>query len=439
MAIWGTARPLYARVEIGQDREDLLVRFEVGQDAQDFPAIATIKSSDISELFARLEVVHSQELPGRAVIRQKNIREFLGEGIIRHSDLVELQAQADIMHWIVLYCKFEVGRGAANLAGKVEIRKSSFAELFGKVEIYHSVDLFAKSQVQQSVFTDLFTRFEVGQDNQGLLARFEVSQGAVDLPGEGKIRQLSSVEILCKLSIPASRDLFARFRLRQETLDLLGRFIASRRGYVQNLPAFFAVGQNHEDLWGSMISQHSAQFNLDGEFIIKHADTVEFYGHGIIKNASSAEAYAYLTVTNTGVQELFCRFNIGDIRDLFCRFVTGVKDSMVVFAIDNLMSFLTYVEGVGAGFISEPQVEDDGSEKMVGLNSFKITSNYEAGGYKEIKFGWKRGAFLPPAPAYVNLVGEIWMLDVGGYLVMEGEIGLYVDDPEGWGGAYFNR
>ncbi|GAG53959.1 unnamed protein product [marine sediment metagenome] len=43
---------------------------------------------------------------------------------------------------------------------------------------------------------------------------------------------------------------------------------------------------------------------------------------------------------------------------------------------------------MGHGFIGEPSVEDDYSIKMVGENSFKITSNYEAGSYKEVRFGW---------------------------------------------------
>ena len=51
----------------------------------------------------------------------------------------------------------------------------------------------------------------------------------------------------------------------------------------------------------------------------------------------------------------------------------------------------------------------------------------------------------PAAWNYFNAVGEIWLADPKGseggdyFNSPSGTCGLYVDEPEGWGGAYFNR
>jgi len=418
MTTWGTARELYARFEVGQNWAELYAKFEVLQGFEDLYATFTVRVSTSTELSARARIYHlgSAEAYAHFTVRVADSAEVYGHAEIRHSTSADLYAYF-----------FRGGESLQNLYSNTKIQHSDSAELYGKVEVewlHSSANLYAQFNVRHSTSQSLYARLEVGQDSQELFARFEVGQNAENLFCVFELVNVASQELFSKVVITHS-------------IELYGKLLVTRQRYV-NLPAFFEVGQNHAELLGSATIQHSDQVNLNGELIVRHVGTpVELYGHAIIRQTGIVEAYTHFVVRNTAASELFCRFRIGGAAELYCKFVTGVKDSMVVIAIDNLTSFLTYVVGVGEGFISEAQVEDDGSEKMRGLNSFKITSNYEAGGYKEIKFGWKMGGFLAPAPAYANVLGEIWMLDVGGYLTMVGQIGLYVDDPEGWGGAYF--
>ena len=51
-----------------------------------------------------------------------------------------------------------------------------------------------------------------------------------------------------------------------------------------------------------------------------------------------------------------------------------------------------------------------------------------------------RQRVIPPAFAYIDLVGDIWLQEFGGYQDRgPGEIAFFVDDPEGWGGGYWDR
>ena len=418
MTIVETARLLYARVEIGQNRADLFARFAVSQDFENLDAVFTVQMSASTDLSANTKIHHlgSAEAYAHSIVRAADSVELYGHTKIKHPASAELYGYF-----------YRGGESFQDLYSDTKIQHSDSTELYGKLEVewlHGSANLYSHFNVRHSASQALYAIFDVGQDDQELFARFEVGQNAENLPGIFELVNVASQELYGYVGITHS-------------IELYGKFIVTRQGYALNLPAFFLVGQNYADLFSSMISQQLTQANLDGELVVRHSASIELYGHAIIKNTGSVEAYAHLVIKNTASQDLLFRFHIGDVRDLFCKFVTGVKDSVVVLAIDNLTGFLTCVVGIGEGFISEAQVEDDGSEKMVGLNSFKITSNYEAGGYKEIKFGWKMGGFLAPAPAYANVLGEIWMLDVGGYLTMVGQIGLYVDDPEGWGGAYF--
>ncbi|KKK96082.1 hypothetical protein LCGC14_2666330, partial [marine sediment metagenome] len=128
-------------------------------------------------------------------------------------------------------------------------------------------------------------------------------------------------------------------------------------------------------------------------------------------------------------QDLLCRFHIGDVRDLYAHFVTGVKDSVVVIwadIVDELEFYIQLFE-IGNGFIGVPHVAKDVSEKMIGPDSLKITSSYESGGFKEIRFGWKSGfirTVIPTGSAYFDISGGAW---------------YSLDEPEGWGGWYWDR
>ena len=412
MTTWGTSKSLFARFEVGQNWEDLLAKFEVGQGSRDLEAVLVVQGSNSADLSAKTRIyrVGSAETYAHFIIKTADSAEIYGHAEIQHPDSADLYASF-----------YRGGESLQDLYSNTEIRHPDSAELYAKLDVepvQASAELYGQVSVRHPASQELSARFAVGKGpgSQDLLARFEVGQGAVDLPGVFELVNVASQDLLGKVVITRSVELYAKF-------------IVTRQGAVQDLPASFSVGQNSENLWGSTIVQQSVQINLYCSFIVKHPGTpVELYGHAIIRQPASAEAYAHLVARNTGTQDLLCRFHIGDVRDLYAHFVTGIKDSVIILAVDDLASyFLTYVKGIGEGFISEPVVVDDGSIKVIGANSFRITSNYEAGGYKEIKFGWNTEG------------GMLDIEDVGGYITVPGQIAVYVDDPEGWGGAYFNR
>jgi len=60
-------------------------------------------------------------------------------------------------------------------------------------------------------------------------------------------------------------------------------------------------------------------------------------------------------------------------------------------------------------------------------------------GVAKIAFGLKAKA-LPGTNSYFDLVGKIWLQEQGGYMNVPGfVIGLFVEQPQGWGAGYFNR
>ncbi len=358
MTTWGTAKSLYAKFEVGQNSRDLLAKFEVGQGSRDLEAVLVVQGSNSADLSAKTRIYHvdSAEVYAYFIIKTADSAEIYGHAEIQHSDSADLYARF-----------YRGGESFQNLYSNMEIRHPDSAELYAKLDVepvQSSANLYGQVSVRHPASQELSARFNIGKGpgSQDLLVRFEVGQGAVDLPGVFELVNVASQDLLVKVVITRSVELYAKV-------------IVARQGDVQDLPAFFSVGQNSEDLWGSMIVQQSVQLNLYGSFIVKHPDTVELYSHAIIRQPASAEAYAHLITRNTGTQDLLCRFNVEDSRDLYCHFVTGVKDSVVVIDPESLTWW-----GVGNGFISNTRVEEE-------ENIFKITSDYEAGGSKEIKFG----------------------------------------------------
>ena len=402
MTTWGTSKSLYARFEVGQNWEDLLAKFEVGQGSRDLEAVLVVQGSNSADLSAKTRIYHvdSAEAYAHFIIKTADSAEIYGHAEIQHPDSVELYASF-----------YRGGESLQNLYSNTEIQHLDSAELYAKLDVepvQSSANLYGQVSVRHPTSQNLSARFNIGKGpgSQDLLVRFEVGQGAVDLPGVFELVNVASQDLLVKVVITRSVELYAKF-------------IVTRQGDVQDLPASFSVGQNSGDLWGSTIVQQSVQINLYGSLIVKHPDTAELYSHVIIRQPASAEIYAHLITRNTGTQDLLCRFNVGNFRDLYAHFVTGVKDSVIIIWEDHIASlFITDINPVGDGFISEPLVEDDETEKMIGTSSFKITSIYEADGYKEVRFGWKYGfigASTPSAGAYFLALGEIEIRDTGSH------------------------
>jgi hypothetical protein len=419
MTIWGTSREFPAQFEVGQGSDDLPSRFEAGQNSRNLPTQLLIRDAASTDLYAEFVTTHSQNLLGGLDIRHSATLDLLIKADIQSIGSANLQGTAYVGHPVTLYCKFEVGQDTRGLFARAEVRQPGSAELLGKTSICHSVELLGKGEIQQSDSSELLVWFEIGQDARDLLAKAEVRQSSIDLLGRCDIRQSSSADLLIKLSIPAYIDLYARFRPAQEVLNLSGRLVVSHPAFPIQLKAIFSIGLTnaYRDLGLSLEIGRSAFAELLGKSVIRHGDSTELLGRAEVRLSVSAELLGNVVITNIGSQDLMCSFTVGRQADLFAKFSLPIdfQDSVLVIADDNLAEFLEYVAGVGHGFIGEPSVEDDYSIKVVGENSFKITSNRGAGSYKEVRFGWKYG-FVSPTPTagvYFLALGEIEIRDTG--------------------------
>jgi len=371
MTIYGTARPLFARVEIGQNRVDLFARFEVGQDFENLNAVFAVRMSTTIDLNAITKVHHlgSAEIYAHCIVKAADSAETYGHAEIQHPASIDL------------YAYFYRGGGSLqDLYGKVEIQHPASVELYGKLEVIRassSVPLYAHAEIQHSTFVELYANFNVGQDAQELYARAEVGQGTAELYGYAEIVNDAFQDLLVKVVITHS-------------IELYGKLVVTRIGAVQNLPVFFEVGQNYEDLYSHMLLGQSTHINFDGEFIVRHTGApVELYSYAIIRNVSSAELYAKFETQ--AIVDLYSRVRItlSDSVDLFAKLIVGpVHDSYVYLVCDDPASWINVVMGIGQGFITIPWVEADTVVKMCGNSSARLTSNYSPQQYKEIRFGW---------------------------------------------------
>ena len=97
-----------------------------------------------------------------------------------------------------LFSKFEVRQsGSANLSATFHVGQDS-ADLFAKVNLTHSVDLFAKFELTQ--WADLKATFHVGQDSADLFAKLQITQWV----------DLKCTFVVSKANIPYA-DLLADF------------------------------------------------------------------------------------------------------------------------------------------------------------------------------------------------------------------------------------
>jgi len=193
---------LYARAEVGQDSRDLFAKFEA-QDTQVLYAKGEIRQADLSDLHARAEVGQgSDELFAKAVVGQGSV-ELPGGVIVRNAASSDLKGTVDITHSIDLLGRTVIGHPALpawlkaifsigltnayrDLGLSLELRRTVFVELFGKVSIRHP-------------------------DSEEILGKMVIRQpGSADLLGKGIIKNVGSAELLCGFATQSFADLRAK-------------------------------------------------------------------------------------------------------------------------------------------------------------------------------------------------------------------------------------
>lgn len=194
---------LYARAEVGQGSRNLLAKFEA-QDVQVLYAKGAVRQADLSELYARTEVGQgSGELFAKAVVGQGSV-ELLGRGIVRNAASSDLKGTVDITHSIDLLGRAVIGHPALpvwlkaifsigltnayrDLGSISELRRGAFIELLGKVVIKHV-----------GMPAELLGKTVIGQP------------GSAELLGNCIIRNVSSAEMLCNFTAQSLGDLKAK-------------------------------------------------------------------------------------------------------------------------------------------------------------------------------------------------------------------------------------
>lgn len=271
-------------------------------------------------------------------------------------------------------------------------------------------------------------------------------------------------------------------------VNLPGEFIVKQ--WAEDLPAEFEVGQDSRDLFGEFIIRHEMSvdlpaifdgqtvFNLPAEFFVNQA-AVDLLGEFMVKQWQE-DLPAEFSVLNTGTIDLSAEFivlqwleniptRLRTMRIYDLRGTTGIgfhwqgaanpPSSIVDFIIESPTGFWVGEFSDGPAefrdvFFPWHELREtglDGTKPNMGhIDGF--TWIVHTDGLRRIDyiyarpFGDLHGIFtvqqrvIPPANSYFNLVGDIWLQEIGGYHKRESGTGaLYVDDPEGWGGWYWNR
>jgi len=392
MSIWGTARGLSARFEVGQGSSDLPAGLEVGQNSQDLPTRFLVRDAASTDLYASFMATRSRDLLGGVDIRRSAALDLLSRTDIRGIGSADLHGTAYVGHSAALYCEFEVGQGATEVLTRVTVQHSGSAELLSKFEAQTTAELLGKAEIRGLSSAELLAWLEVGQGVRDLLARGEVGQGSVDLLGRCDIRQSSSAGLLTKLSIPTSVDLLARFRPAQEVLNLSGRLVVRHPAYPLWLGGKFSVGltNTYLDMRSSLTVMRSAYPELVSGFVVRRAGIpAELLGGAVIRHGASVGLLSKAGIRHVGAPvELACNFVTQDLGDLAAKLVVVPAIPGYITWYDPA-SWINVVVGAGRGFVAMPWVEVDADVKVTENSSARLTSAQSGRGYKEIRFGWE--------------------------------------------------
>lgn len=396
-SVWGISLSLLGRFDVGRDSENLYAILEIGRGSAELGARAAVRSSSYGDLIGRSTARQSasDDLGSTLIIRSQAVIEIYGLSLIRGSSFrslvceffrglessQDLPSQSGVRRTGLpgdLSSVFEVGQGSTQLKAGLNVTLPGSMDFGAILEIAQtsSTDFAANFEVKRPGSETLPASFEAGQNSRDLSAGFEVGWGYVDLAAVSIVRNVTLVDLLGKISVTHS-------------VDLSGRAVVGHPGYPGQLKAILSIGltNTYLDLRSNLAVGRSSHSEILGTTIVRHAGSAELFGICWMPYLAVAELPGGGIIRNVGSVGLSCSFSAQRLGDLYAKFTITAFDCVMLIADDDLVSFLNYVVTVGEGFIGTPTVENDGSEKMVGADSFKITSAKEAGGAKEVMFG----------------------------------------------------
>jgi len=303
---------LLMKFQTGEDSRDLFARFE-SQTTRDFLARAIIRNIGSAELLGKFEAQATAELLGRVEVGQDSVE---------------------------LFVRFEVGQGSEGLLGELTVKQSTSVDLPTRSIIRHAdgVDLPSVSKIRYLVTTDLPQRFTVrGIIALAFLCKFTVRQlASVDLLGGAKVGRLSGVDLSAKSDITHSVSLLsgsvirhvgaplefsARCEIRHTgTADLLGRFAVRQSGsanletvlgitHSRVLLGKFKVAQDFVDLLVKFMIGRDSK-DLFARF--ESQTTRDLLARAKITDIGSAELLGKAAISQVGTPiELLARFEVG--------------------------------------------------------------------------------------------------------------------------------
>lgn len=396
-SVWGISLSLLGRFDVGRDSENLYAILEIGRGSIELGARAAVRSSSYGDLIGRSTARQSasDDLGSTLIIRSQAVIEIYGISLIRESSFrslaceffrglessQDLPSQSGVRRMALpgdLSSVFEVGQGSAQLKAGLSVTLPGSVDFGAILEVAQtgSTDFAANFEVKQPSSEALPASFEAGQNSRDLPAGFEVGWGYVDLAAVSMVRNVALVDLLGKVSVTRS-------------VDLSGRAVIGHPAYPGQLKAILSIGltNTYLDMRSNLAVGRSSYSEILGTTTVRHTGSAELSGICWVPYLAVAELSGEGIIRNVGSVGLPCSFSAQRLGDLYAKFTITAFDCVMLIADDDLVSFLSHVVTVGEGFIGTPTVENDGSEKMVGADSFKITSAKEAGGAKEVIFG----------------------------------------------------
>ena len=228
---------LYARAEVGQNSAEWLGKFEA-QNSQGLYAKGEVRQADSSDLNARAEVGQgSSELFAKAEVGQGSV-ELLGRGIIRGAASSELKGIVDITHSIDLLGKAVIGHPALpawldaifsigltnayrDLGSSLEIGRLAFAELLGKFEAQATAWLLGNAEVQQSRSAELLGDAVIRQVGT-----------PVETLGKAVIRGLSSADLKANVKIRPTTKASDSYFSFWDPSDWINEVVGIGQGFI---------------------------------------------------------------------------------------------------------------------------------------------------------------------------------------------------------------
>jgi len=395
---------------------NLLGTFSVNNaDSVDVLGAFSVRRSASQELRAYFTGQAVLSLKATMVVYHPDSENLLAGFVIRHlTDPYRIIVEDAFNAWLTYWSKNGTGWLAPPIGTEDHVEKYSGQNSYrlylgtgkkGSETLTFGWARLAYSNLKETGSGEIPSEFNViHTETFDLPAAFTVLQGSVDLKGSIKVTTPSSVELAAEFIVQYddSQSLLGGFTGRQLTSsvllaglyvpfpfeDLKAEFIV-RRTATRELKTGFTVIwlPGSSELYNKVIVRHGDGKVLSAEFFVQ-IPTTDLRAELIVRRTATRELKA--SFKGQATCNLRAEFTVRPAAtgDLLAGF--AVRHSLLsgdtVIAEGNMVSWVTYWERYGTGFISLPVVEDEGG-------AFKFSLTYMIDAKEALIFGWNQRAY----------------------------------------------